>query len=136
MADKLSIVIVDDSRIALAQLEGILSQIQEVELAGSALNGISAIRAVAQHKPDLLLMDIVMPEMDGLAALRILNSNHPEMRVVMISSLGGSGSHAEESFRLGAIQVIGKPFEMDQIETLIESELLRRSREQAESKWE
>ena len=136
MADKLSIVIVDDSRIALAQLEGILSQIEEVELAGSALNGISAIRAVAQHKPDLLLMDIVMPEMDGLAALRILNLSHPEMRVVMISSLGGSGSYAEESFRLGAIQVIGKPFEMDQIENLIESELLRRSRERAESKWE
>ena len=136
MADKLSIVIVDDSRIALAQLEGILSQIDEVEVAGSARDGISAIRAVAQHKPDLLLMDIVMPEMDGLSALRILNSNHPEMRVVMISSLGGSGSHAEESFCLGAIQVIGKPFETEQIEAVVENELLRGSGERVEAEWE
>jgi YesN/AraC family two-component response regulator len=129
MADKLNILIVDDSRIALAQLEGILSRIEEVELVGSAQDGISAIRAVAHHKPNLLLMDIVMPEMDGLSALRILHSNHPEMRVVMVSSLGGSGSHAEEAFRLGAIQVIGKPFEKDQIESLVESELLHRSGE-------
>ena len=122
MADQLRIVIVDDSKIALAQLERIVTEVDGVELAGSAQDGLAAIRTVAELRPDLLLMDIVMPEMDGLAALRILHAKHPDVRVVMISSLGGSGSHAEEAFRLGAIQVIGKPFEREQLEALFESE--------------
>lgn len=122
MADRLNVVIVDDSKIALAQLEGIVAELQGVQVVGSGQDGLEAIRAVAEGKPDLLLMDIVMPEMDGLSALRILSANHPELRVVMISSLGGSGNHAEEAFRLGAVQVIGKPFDRDQIESLLVSE--------------
>jgi iron complex outermembrane receptor protein len=49
-------------------------------------------------------MDIVMPEVDGLAALRLLQANHPETRVAMLSSVGGMVSKAEEAFRLGAMQ--------------------------------
>jgi YesN/AraC family two-component response regulator len=119
--NKLSVVIVDDSKIALAQLESIINETESVDLVGSASDGLSAIRTVAQARPDLLLMDIVMPEMDGLSALRIIRSNHPDLKVAMISSLGGSGNHAEEAFRLGAIQVIGKPFERDQLDALFES---------------
>ncbi len=120
--EKLSVVIVDDSRIALAQLESIINETEALVLVGSARDGLGAIRAVAEAKPDLLLMDIVMPEMDGLSALRIIRSNHPDLRVAMISSLGGSGIHAEEAFRLGAIQVIGKPFEREQLDALFESQ--------------
>lgn len=119
--DKLSVVIVDDSKIALAQLETIIGDTDDVDIVGSAQEGLSAIRMVAEVRPDLLLMDIVMPEMDGLSALRIIRSNHPDLKVAMISSLGGSGNHAEEAFRLGAIQVIGKPFEREQLEALFES---------------
>ncbi len=124
MADKLSIVIVDDSKIALAQLHSIIGDVDEVEIVGSAGDGLAAIREVATAKPDLVLMDIVMPEMDGLSALRILQVKHPEIRVAMVSSLGGSGTHAEEAFRLGASQVIGKPFDREQIELLL-AEALR-----------
>lgn len=45
----------------------------------------------------------------------------------MVSSLGGSGTHAEEAFRLGAIQVMGKPFDAEQIESLISSEIYHRA---------
>jgi DNA-binding NtrC family response regulator len=68
-------------------------------------------------------MDIVMPNMDGLSALRIISSAAPECRIAMISSVGSLNSRAEEAFRLGAFQVIGKPIDPEQIEELLVNEL-------------
>jgi two-component system chemotaxis response regulator CheY len=128
MADALRLLIVDDSKIALAQLGSIIDAIEGAEVADTAEDGLGAIRCASATHPDLILMDIVMPHMDGLAALRMLRAQNPEARVVMLSSLGGSGTYAEEAFRLGAVQVISKPFDTDQIESLIESELKLRSK--------
>ena len=125
MADDLKIVIVDDSRVALAQLENIIGKLGGSKVVGSVRDGAAAIRAVAEADPHLVMMDIVMPDMDGLSALRVIKANHPEVRVVLVSSLGGSGSHAEEAFRLGAVQVIAKPYDEELIEALIDGERAR-----------
>jgi two-component system chemotaxis response regulator CheY len=127
MADKLRLLIVDDSKIAVAQLCTIIGEIDSAEVTGTAENGLGAIRTAADTHPDLVLMDIVMPEMDGLSALRLMHAKNSDIRVVMVSSLGGSGNHAEEAFRLGAVQVISKPFDSEQIAALIESEMNLRS---------
>lgn len=123
MADKLGLLLVDDSKIALAQLGAIIGEIDCAEVVGTAENGLSAIRSAADSTPDLILMDIVMPEMDGLSALRLMRAKNSEVRVAMVSSLGGSGSQAEEAFRLAAVQVIAKPFDPELINALIESEM-------------
>lgn len=123
MADDLKVLIVDDSKLVIAQLENILGSVPGVELVGKALDGAAAVRTAAFTKPDLVLMDIVMPGMDGLSALRVIQATQPKSRVVMISSVAGSGTNAEEAFRLGAVQVLGKPFDPPQIEALIESEI-------------
>ena len=107
--EKLTVLLVDDSRSVLARLETAIAEIEGVDVVGTAADGASAIRKVAEIRPDLVLMDIVMPGMDGLAALRVLQANHPEVRVAIVSSLAGTASRAEEAFRLGAVQVIGKP---------------------------
>jgi two-component system chemotaxis response regulator CheY len=122
MADDLKVVLVDDSKLVIAHLSRLLESVECVEVVGTSQDGASAIRSVAHHRPDLVLMDIVMPGMDGLSALRVMRATQPDCRVVMISSMAGSGSNAEEAFRLGAIQVIAKPFEADQIAALMESE--------------
>jgi CheY-like chemotaxis protein len=127
MADKLSILLVDDSRSVLAQLEGLLSEIDCAAVVGVARDGGEAIRMVSELHPDLVVMDIVMPRMDGMAALRVLRANHPHVKVAMLSSVGGTASRAEECFRLGAIQVIGKPLDDRILESLIEG--VRRSLE-------
>ena len=121
MADQLSILIVDDSRSVLAQLEALLADVDGVQVAGVARDGGEAIRMVGEVHPDLVLMDIVMPKMDGMAALRVLRANHPHVRVAMLSSVGGTASRAEECFRLGAVQVIGKPLDERILESLVES---------------
>lgn len=119
MARKTSVLIVDDSRSVIAQLEGLLGGYDEVEVVGHARDGAGAVRMVAEHVPDLVLMDIVMPGMDGLAALRIIAARQPEVQVAMLSSVGGRASLAEEAFRLGAIQVLGKPLEKAHLARLL-----------------
>jgi len=120
MADQLSILLVDDSRSVLAQLEGMLADIDGANVVGVARDGGEAIRMVSQLHPDLVLMDIVMPGMDGMAALRVIRTNHPGVQVAMLSSVGGTASRAEECFRLGAVQVIGKPLDDRILESLID----------------
>jgi len=126
MADDLKVLIVDDSKLVITQLERILAQVEGVDLVGKATDGAAAVRTAAFTKPDLILMDIVMPGMDGLSALRVIGATQPRCRVVMISSVAGKGTNAEEAFRLGAVQLIQKPFDAEQIEGLLESELAHR----------
>lgn len=121
MARKLNVLLVDDSRTVLAQIERILVEIDGVAIVGMARDGAGAIRMATEVKPDLVLMDIVMPGLDGLSALRTIKSMHPWMEVAMVSSVSGDAQKAEEAFRLGACQVLGKPFDPEVIEALIES---------------
>ncbi|MDP6977542.1 MAG: response regulator [Myxococcota bacterium] len=125
----LSVVLVDDSRVVLTQLEELIGSIDDVEVVGTANDGASAIRVIREVQPDLAILDIVMPGMDGLAALRLINANFSHTRVAMLSSLAGAASKAEEAFRLGAIQVISKPFERSILEALFETEREHRSAE-------
>lgn len=122
MAEKITVVAVDDSQIVLSHLTRLLSEMEGVEVIGTAKDGLEAIRVVNESKPDLVLMDIVMPGMDGLTALRTLRTTSPSTRIAMVSSVGGSSTRAEEAFRLGAIQVIGKPFDISQLDALVTSE--------------
>jgi two-component system chemotaxis response regulator CheY len=67
-------------------------------------------------------MDIVMPRMDGLTALRSIRATYPNLRVAMLSSVAGSRARAEEAFRLGAVQVITKPFDGAKLRDLFAAE--------------
>ena len=133
MTSKLNVLLVDDSRTVLAQLERILADIPDLAIVGMACDGAAAIRMANESKPDLVLLDIVMPGLDGLSALRTIKSMHPEIRVAMVTSVSGDATRAEEAFRLGACQVIGKPFESEAIESLIETIRRERSTEAAGS---
>jgi two-component system chemotaxis response regulator CheY len=121
MDRKVDVLLVDDSRTVLAQLERLLGGIEGVAIVGMARNGAAAIRMANESRPDLVLLDIVMPGLDGLSALRTIKSMHPEIEVAMVSSLSGHAAKAEEAFRLGACQVLGKPLDGELIESLVES---------------
>jgi YesN/AraC family two-component response regulator len=122
---KLGVLLVDDSRTVLAQIEKVVIDCETAEIVGTASNGTEAIQKASELKPDLVIMDIVMPDIDGLSALRMLQAKHPEIRVAMLSSVGGMVSKAEEAFRLGAVQVLGKPVDEEPLGSLIAQEFAR-----------
>ena len=122
---KLTVLLVDDSRTVLSQIEKAVEMSEDAEIVGTACNGTEAIQKASELKPDLVIMDIVMPDIDGLAALRMLQAKQPEVRVAMLSSVGGMASKAEEAFRLGAVQVLGKPVDSEILEALLIQECER-----------
>jgi len=106
------IMLVDDAEFMRARLQRILAQ-DGVTLVG-AQNGQEALEVYEQEKPDLVLMDITMPVMDGIAALKELKARHPEARVIMCTALGQQ-SMVIEAIRAGAIDFIVKPFQPERV---------------------
>jgi two-component system, chemotaxis family, chemotaxis protein CheY len=81
-------------------------------------NGLKAIDAYKANKPDLVLMDITMPEMDGLSALKEIRSVDSSAKVVMLTALGQE-SVVLEAIKSGARDFIVKPFERDRVMSAI-----------------
>ncbi len=84
------------------------------EVVGEAGNGVEAIDRYRELKPDLMTLDITMPEKDGLAALKDIIELDPNAKVVMCSALGQE-SKVLESIKLGAKDFIVKPFKPDRV---------------------
>ncbi len=123
------VLIVDDSISVARQLTRVIDDLGGYEVVGHAKNGAEAIKLFKTLQPEMVLMDIVMPMMDGLQALRTLLKLDPEAKVVMVTSMGGVGAKVEEALRLGACSVISKPFEPDKIRLVLEKLYKREQRE-------
>ncbi|WP_099205308.1 response regulator [Scatolibacter rhodanostii] len=79
-----------------------------------AADGQQAVDAYRAEKPDLVIMDITMPNMDGIEALRNIKAGDPDSKVVMCSAMGQE-SMVMEAIKLGALDFIVKPFKQDRI---------------------
>jgi len=79
-----------------------------------ATTGAEALAAVAKQMPDLVMMDIKLPDQDGLAVLRQLKREHPDLEVIVMTAFGGSSS-AIKAMENGAYDYVTKPFEMDDL---------------------
>lgn len=109
------VLVVDDSLSVARQLEKILNESGDFSCVGHAKNGAEAIKMNHSENPDVICMDMNMPGMDGLTALRSLVVLDKEVKVVMVTSLGGVGDKFAEALKLGAKNVISKPFEADTV---------------------
>ena len=108
-AKKIRVLIVDDSALMRELLSAILSQDQEIEVVGTAVDPVVAREKIVRLRPDVLTLDVEMPRMDGLAFLEQLMRAHP-MPVLMISSLTEKGCETTlRALELGAIDYITKP---------------------------
>ena len=84
------------------------------EVVGQAANGVEAIERHRELRPDLITLDITMPEMDGLTALREIMSADPSAKVIMCSALG-QDSKVIESIKAGATDFVVKPFQAERV---------------------
>ena len=102
------VLIVDDSAFMRNALTKMLSSDPEITVVGTAWNGLDAIEKVAELKPDLVTMDIEMPRMDGIEALRRIMATNP-VPVIMVSSLTTEGARSTlDALDLGAIDFVPK----------------------------
>lgn len=116
-----SVLIADDAAFMRMMIKNILSE-EGYEIAGEAENGAVAVAKYKELKPDLTTMDITMPEMDGLQALKEIRSADPSARVVMCSAMGQQ-SMVIESIQAGAKDFIVKPFQPDRVLEAIQKAL-------------
>ena len=100
-------VIADDHAIVRIGVRGLLQALPEVTVLDEADDGMEAVDLVARLKPDLLVCDLVMPELDGLGVIRQVRERSPQTRVVVLSMHADEG-HALEAFRAGAIAYVLK----------------------------
>ena len=107
------ILIVDDAAFMRMMIKDILTK-NGYEIAAEAENGQKAIEKYAEARPDLVLMDITMPEMDGIAALKAIKKCDPAAKVIMCSAMGQQAM-VVESIQAGARDFIVKPFQKDRV---------------------
>jgi two-component system chemotaxis response regulator CheY len=107
------ILITDDALFMRVTLKNILTQ-NGYEVVGEAENGAVAVKLYEELKPDVVTMDITMPEMDGLAALKAIRASDSNARVVMCTAMGQKAM-VVEAIQSGAKDFIIKPFQPDRV---------------------
>ena len=108
-----NILICDDAAFMRMMIKDILTK-NGYNIAGEAENGQKAVEKYAELKPDLVLMDITMPEMDGIEALMRFKAADPSASVIMCSAMGQQAM-VIESIQSGAKDFIVKPFQADRV---------------------
>ena len=114
------LLIVDDAMIMRMRIREIALQ-SGWEVVGEAASGQQAIEMFRTLQPDLVTMDIVMPTMDGVEALRAIRKLAPDARVCMVSAVN-QREKLSECVRLGAIDFVVKPFERARLESLFDKQ--------------
>ena len=109
--------IVDDTSFMRKVLRALLEE-EGCSIVAEVSDGTSALEQYQQHKPDFVTMDIVMPQLDGIAALIVLKEADPNAKVIMVSS-AGQDSKVVEAKDAGASNFILKPFDQENVVEII-----------------
>lgn len=115
------ILIVDDAAFMRMMIKDILVK-NGFEVVGEAADGLQAVDKYSELKPDLVTMDITMPEMDGIEALKRIKEQDPQAIVMMCSAMGQQAM-VIDAISAGATDFIVKPFQADRVIEAIEKAL-------------
>ena len=102
----------DDSSLQRTIIEDALSD--DFDIIGTAQNGSEAVEKYEEHKPDLITMDIMMPEMNGVEATRQITAQNDSVTVMMCTSVE-QAEKVKEAVKAGADEYVTKPFESDDL---------------------
>ncbi len=114
----MKLLVADDSLIMRRIIERVLIGGRFTEVR-TAVNGRQAIEAAATYRPDVITMDITMPEMDGLVAVDTILRDNPDARILVISALADK-STAVEAIKRGALGFLLKPISADSLQEAID----------------
>ena len=131
--NRLRTLIVDDEPLAVERMQVICAKMDDLSVVGTASDGAQALRLIEALTPDLILLDMTMPEVDGLSVARELAGHEERPAVVFVTA---HDNYAVEAFDLDAVDYVLKPVKPDRLERAIQRALSRRSEGgRSESKW-
>jgi len=113
MRQMAGILIVDDAAFMRMMIKDILTK-NGFKVIGEAENGVAAIKTYNELKPDLVIMDITMPEMDGIEAVRRIKAFDPSARIIMCSAMGQQAM-VIDAIQAGARDFVVKPFQPERV---------------------
>lgn len=111
-ADSLRVLLVDDEPLAIERLQLLLARFEGVSLVGTAADGESALRIAEATKPDLMLLDIAMPGMDGIEVARALSGSGVDAAVIFITAFD---NFAVAAFDVAAVDYLMKPVDSERL---------------------
>jgi len=120
-ANEKTVMVVDDTGFMRKKLKKVLEE-SGYSVVAECEDGSEVVEAYQKHKPDIVTMDIVMPKMDGITAVKALLEVEKDAKIVMVSSLGLENK-VMEAARAGASSFILKPFSPEQLIEVLESVL-------------
>ena len=112
--NKIKILLADDQSLIRDGLKTVLELEKDLEVTGTARNGNEAVRMTEIMKPDVLLLDIRMPEMDGVECIKTVKKHHPEVKVIMLTTFNDD-EYIVEALANGASGYILKDIELDKL---------------------
>ncbi len=113
----LNVLVVDDSILVVRKLEAMLQSMGH-RVVATAHTGVQAIEAYRDHNPDLVTLDITMPEMDGISAASAILARFPDARIIMVTS-NGLQSMVVDALKVGAKGYVLKPVKAEKLEEQI-----------------
>ncbi len=120
--NRIKVLVVDDSVVVRRLVSDVLGEDQRIEVVGAAANGKIALAKIPALNPDIITLDIEMPEMDGLETLRHLRRDHPLLPAIMFSTLSERGAKATfEALDLGARDYVTKPANVGSVQASMAS---------------
>ena len=133
---KTRILIVDDSSFMRMAIRGILVKEPNIEIVGTACDGVEGVEKAISLRPDLITMDIEMPRMDGISALKQIMAKAPT-RVIMVSTLTNEGARATfEALDAGAVDYIPKNItDSSEAQSMFRDELIKKVREATRTRF-
>ena len=120
MQDKsIRVMIVDDHQVVRQGFSLFLKAFQDLELVGEATNGNEAVELCAKLRPDVILMDMIMPQMNGIEATRIIREKHQDTQVIALTSFNDDRDLLNGALQAGALGYLFKDISIDDLATAI-----------------
>ncbi|MDX6530240.1 MAG: hypothetical protein QOH41_2530 [Blastocatellia bacterium] len=115
---KIRVLLADDHKLVRAGIRSLLERLPDLEVVAEASDGREAIRLVEQHEPQIVLMDLAMPELNGIEATRYLTNTFPKVRVLILS-IYTDEEHVYQALRAGAAGYLMKGAATEELELAI-----------------
>lgn len=115
----LKILICDDSKLARRQTKAICAELGCTQIF-EADDGVSSIKNFEENKPDIVLLDIIMPHKDGIEVLREIKAIDPSAHIIMVSSVG-TQENLKTAIKEGAYDFLLKPIEQEKLKAVLDS---------------